>query len=67
MKIKLFMDEDVYLALALAIRKRGYDAVHVSELNLKGKSDDEQLRYAIEDQRCIFSFNIKDFVLLHHE
>lgn len=29
-EIKLFIDEDTHLALAEAIRKRGYDAVHVT-------------------------------------
>jgi len=38
MKIKLLLDEDVHTALAAALRKRGFDAVHVSELNRKGKS-----------------------------
>ncbi|MBI2559710.1 MAG: DUF5615 family PIN-like protein, partial [Planctomycetes bacterium] len=43
MKIKLFLDEDVPLAVALALRKRGYDVVHVQELGRKGKPDSEQL------------------------
>jgi len=64
MKIKLFLDEDVHTALAAALRKRGFDAVHVSELSRKGKSDDEQLRYAAEQERCLFSFNVRDFVML---
>lgn len=67
MKIKLFLDEDVPLAVALALRKRGYDVVHAQELNRKGKSDFEQLRYAVEEERCLLSFNVKDFVLLHNK
>lgn len=67
MKIKLFLDEDVPLAVALALRKRGYDVVHVQELGRKGKPDSEQLRYAVERERCLLSFNVKDFVLLHNE
>ncbi len=67
MKIKLLLDEDVHAALAVALRKRGYDAVHISELNRKGKSDYEQLTYAVEQERCLFSFNVKDFVLLHYD
>jgi hypothetical protein len=31
--IKLLLDEDVHLALAGALRKRGYDALHVREVN----------------------------------
>ncbi|OQX09951.1 MAG: hypothetical protein BWK80_46325 [Desulfobacteraceae bacterium IS3] len=67
MKIKLFLDEDVHFGLASALQKRGYDAVHVSGLNLKGKADEEQLRYAAELERCLFSFNVRDFIILHYE
>jgi predicted nuclease of predicted toxin-antitoxin system len=66
MKIKLLLDEDVHLAVAVALRKRGYDVVHVQELDRKGKTDPEQLRYAVEQERCMVSFNMKDFVLLHN-
>jgi len=67
MKIKLLLDEDVHLPVALALRKRGYDVVHVQELGRKGKSDSEQLSYAAQNQRCLVSFNVKDFVLLHNK
>jgi len=63
----LFLDEDVHFGLASELRKRGYDAVHVSGLNLKGRSDKEQLRCAVEQERCLLSFNMKDFILLHYE
>mgnify|MGYP003423339949 CR=1 FL=1 len=67
MKIKLFVDEDVHFALALTLRKRGYDVIHAQEIERKGKSDSEQLQYALENKRCLFSFNVKGFVLLHNE
>jgi len=67
MKIKLFLDEDVQVALAQALRKRGYDVVHAQELNFKGKSDSAQLRYAVKQKRCLLSYNVKDFVLEHNE
>lgn len=61
------MDEDIHLSVALALRKRGYNAVHVQELDRKGKSDAEQLRYAVKKEMCLFSFNVRDFVLLHNK
>lgn len=67
MEIKLFLDEDIHFPLALALRKRGYDVVHVQEMERKGESDAEQLKYAVENKRCLISFNVKDFVLLHSE
>jgi hypothetical protein len=33
----------------------------------KGKTDTEQLRYAVENKKCLFIFNVKDFVMLHNE
>jgi predicted nuclease of predicted toxin-antitoxin system len=66
MKVKLFLDEDVHSGLAPALRKRGYDVFHAQELDGKGRSDSEQLAFAVQDQRCLFTFNVKDFVLLHN-
>jgi predicted nuclease of predicted toxin-antitoxin system len=65
-KVKLLLDEDVHLGLASALRKRGYDATHVQELARTGRSDREQMEYAIAQESCIFTFNVKDFVLLHN-
>ncbi len=67
MKIQLFLDEDVHSGLAHALRKRGYDVIHAQELDRKGRSDLDQLFFAIEQERCLFTFNVKDFVLLHNE
>jgi predicted nuclease of predicted toxin-antitoxin system len=57
-KICLLLDEDVYVTLAQALRKRGFDAVHVQELNRKGFSDREQLELAVKQERCLMSFNV---------
>lgn len=39
----------------------------MQEVEGKGRSDAEQLVYASQQQRCLISFNVKDFVLLHNE
>ena len=67
MKIELFLDEDVHSGLAHALRKRGYDAIHAQELYRKGRSDSDQLLFAIQQKRCLFTFNVKDFVILHNQ
>jgi len=67
MKIELLFVEDVHSGLALALRKRGYDVIHPQELDRKGKSDSDQLLFAIQQERCIFNFNVKDFVILHNQ
>ncbi len=67
MKIQLFLDEDAHSGLAHALRKRGYDVIHAQELDRKGRSDSDQLLFAIQQKRCLFTFNVKDFVILHKQ
>jgi hypothetical protein len=67
MKIELFLDEDVHSGLALALRKRGYDAIHAQELDRKGRADSDQLIFATNRERSLFTFNVKDFVILHNQ
>ncbi|MFZ3208313.1 MAG: DUF5615 family PIN-like protein [Geobacteraceae bacterium] len=67
MNIRFFLDEDVHAELGHALRSRGFDVIHAQELNRKGRSDKEQLEYAVQDGRCFFSFNVKDFVKLHNQ
>lgn len=66
MNTHFLLDEDVHASLAETLRKRGYDAVHLQELDRKGLSDAEQLDYAASQERCFVSFNVKDLVLLHN-
>lgn len=47
----LLLDEDVRVLLAEILRQRGYDALHVLEANRGGKSDPEQLAYAVRESR----------------
>jgi len=65
-KIKLLLDEDTQLVLAQALRKRGYDVIHVQESDRKGLSDSQQLAYAVVSERCFFTYNLKDFIQLHN-
>lgn len=67
MKLKLFLDEDIHTGLARAFRQRGFDVVHAQDLKRKGKSDSEQLALAVQEERCLVTFNIRDFVLLHNQ
>lgn len=64
--MRLFLDEDIHLSLGSALRKRGIDAIHAQEQDRKGLLDKEQLAYAVGKKRCLYSFNVKDFVLLHN-
>lgn len=67
MKLKLFLDEDIHTGLSHALQKRGYDVVHAQDLKRKGKSDSEQLAFAVQEERCLVTFNVRDFVHLHNQ
>jgi hypothetical protein len=66
MKVRLFLDEDVHVVLAGALRKRGYDARHTGEEGRLGTSDMEQLEFAVSQDRCFLTFNVGHFVQLHN-
>ena len=67
MKLKLFLDEDIHTGLSHALQQRGYDVVHAQALKRKGKSDSEQLAFAVQQERCLVTFNVRDFVYLHNQ
>ena len=67
MKLKVILDEDIHSGLAPALRKRGYSIIHIQELDRKGMSDREQIDYAVQQESAFFTFNVKDFVILHNE
>jgi len=62
--ISLYLDEGVRVLLAEVLRNRGYNVSHVLEVNRNGKSDNEQLAYAVKHQMAILTHNIKDYVVL---
>ena len=64
--MRIFLDEDIHLALAEALRKRGYDARHTAEEGRLGASDKEQLQFATLAGRCLMTFNVGHFVQLHN-
>jgi predicted nuclease of predicted toxin-antitoxin system len=63
--IRLYLDEMIPVSLAVVLRQYGYDVLAAKETNMFGKSDEEQLDFAVSNRMVIITFNIKDFVLLH--
>lgn len=49
------------------LRQRGYDAIHVLDAGRAGKSDAEQLAYAVSRQRAILTHNVRHFRLLNQK
>jgi len=65
-QIKLYFDEDaLQSALVIALKNANVDVVTVGDVNRFGFSDEEQLIWAAEQQRVIYSFNMGDFHQLH--
>jgi len=62
---RLFTDEDVYAAIAPALRKGGLDAVSSPEVGRLGESDESQLTYAASEGRVLVTFNVAHFAALH--
>jgi hypothetical protein len=62
------LDEDTIKgALIQALRNADLDVVTVAEAGRLGYPDEEQLIWATEQERVIYSFNIGDFCRLHSD
>jgi predicted nuclease of predicted toxin-antitoxin system len=64
-KIRLYLDEDVDVALASALRQRGIDVLTTQEAGKRQQTDDAQLEYAVQAGRVFFTHNRGDFARLH--
>lgn len=66
MKIRLYLDEDsMRHSLVHALRSRGVDVHTALEAGLIGTPDEEHLKYATNQGRVLYSFNVGDFFALH--
>jgi hypothetical protein len=64
--LALYFDEDsTWRSLVEGLRLRGLDIVTAAEAGLLGLADDAQLSFAAQEQRTLWTFNIKDFYGLH--
>jgi hypothetical protein len=63
--LQFFTDEDVYGAIARALRSAGIDAVSTPETGRLGESDESQLEWAKAEQRAFVTFNVAHFAALH--
>jgi hypothetical protein len=61
------MDEDSMDGdLVRALRLRGVDVLTAHDLGLIGESDDKHFAHAAAEGRTLYSFNVADFMSLHH-
>ena len=62
-----YFDEDVSIIVARIMRAHGFDVVCAVEAQLRSKSDEEQLRFAVKEGKVFVTHNIKDFLRLHKD
>lgn len=62
---RFFTDEDVYSAVAPALRRAGKDALSTPETERVGQSDASQLAWAGSEGRVLVTFNVAHFAGLH--
>lgn len=60
--MKLYLDEDIPVAIAGALRRTKIDVLTTEEAGNKQTSDTAQLVFATTNGRCIVTRNVKDFV-----
>ncbi|MGF1936545.1 MAG: DUF5615 family PIN-like protein [Nostoc sp. ChiQUE02] len=67
-QIRLYLDEDSFeKSLIKAFCNANLDVVTVADVSRQSYSDDEQLIWATEQGRAIYSYNRRDFCCLHNE
>ena len=68
MSIRLYVDEDAMArALVNGLRAREVDITTVFEEGMLGRNDVDQLEYAAQQGRVIYTFNVGHFCQLHKE
>ena len=67
-RIRFYLDEDsADNALITAFRNASFDVVTVADADRKSYADEQQLIWATEQGRVIYSYNRRDFCRLHSE
>ncbi len=65
--IKLYLDEDVDILVAEIICSKEFYVISTNEMGRKGKSDSQQLKYAVSKKCAIVTHNRVDFEELAKE
>ena len=65
-KIRLYIDEDASRnSFVQALRYATFDTITTSEAGNLGLDDTEQLIWSTNNNRAIYTFNVKDYCKLH--
>ncbi len=58
---RFLLDENVHLAVAEGLRRRGFDAVHLREFGWLGAADHLVLERAVREHRLVVTRDLRDF------
>jgi hypothetical protein len=65
-QLRLYLDEDsIKNSLVVALRNAEVDVITASEANKLSCTDEEQLIWATDNHRVIYTFNVADFSRIH--
>ncbi|ETW94528.1 MAG: hypothetical protein ETSY1_34465 [Candidatus Entotheonella factor] len=64
MAIRFHLDENVSSAIARALQRRGVDITITPEQGMIGSSDEEQLAFALSEQRVLVTHDTDFFALI---
>lgn len=59
--IELYLDEDIDVLIGDLLRARGFKALTTQEAGQLGSSDENQLSYAVNQQKALLTHNRDDF------
>ena len=62
--MKFLVDEDLSEEIAVILRAKGFDALHLREIGLSGAEDQEVLDEAARQERCVITRNRNDYLAL---
>jgi hypothetical protein len=66
--VRLYCDEDAgETAVVRGLRARGLDVLTTIDAQRRGATDRDQLAFATQQGRTIYTFNVRDFARLHRE
>lgn len=65
--IELYLDEDVHILIADLLKGRGFSATTARDAGQLQKTDEEQLAYAVSQQKTLLTHNRHDFEALGRE
>ena len=66
--LRLYLDEDAgENAVVQGLRARGINVLTTVEVNRCGTTDQDQLAFAAQQGRSIYTFNVGDYALLHRD